>query len=80
VCGGLFAGTIIALLGFALPIRLGWWWIVVAPAVAIFSWIPGAIFIQLLAMTIEWLGISVFPCRRCRSHRFSFGKTHGFGL
>ena len=68
------------LIDFLFPQGLGWWWIPAGPALFFFSIIPGAMILHLIAETIEWGLVSLRGCRKCRSHRLSFGRTHGFGL
>ncbi len=80
VWGGVCAGILFGVTGKMFPGGLGWWWLLAAPAVVVVSLFPGSILLHFVAATFEWLVISVFPCKKCRSHRFSFGTTHGFGL
>ena len=80
IWGGICASILGTVVRFVFPDGLGWWWLLAGPVIFAVSMIPGAIAIHLIAITIEWILISVFPCRNCRSHQFSFGRTHGFGL
>jgi hypothetical protein len=80
VWAGLSGGAIVVAVRLLFPGGIGAWWLLVGPAIVVVSFIPGSVVLHLLAMSLEWLVISTIPCKGCRSHRFSFGKTHGFGL
>jgi hypothetical protein len=80
VWGGLCFGFLVALIRAIWPDGIGWWWLLAGPVSFLFSIVPGALLLHFVAMFLEWITISVFPCKKCGSHRFSFGKTHGFGL
>ena len=78
--GGVFlAGSKVAI-NYFVPDGLGWWWLLATPVVFAFSMTFGAIGLHLIASVIEWVAISLVPCKQCGSHRFAFGRTHGFGL
>jgi hypothetical protein len=78
--GAVFLAFLVIVAKKLFPGGLGWWWLAAAPVMVLLAWIPGALLLHLTAMAFEWAMISVSPCRKCGSHRFSFGKTHGFGL
>lgn len=78
--GGVSIAACLISIQYFLSNGLGWWWLLVAPAVFVFSITIGAITLHLLASVFEWLAISLVPCKKCGSHRFKFGRTHGFGL
>jgi hypothetical protein len=79
VWAGTCAGILIVVTARVWP-GLGWWWLAVGPGLVVVSVFPGSVLLHLAAMTIEWVAISLFACPKCRGHRFSFGRTHGFGL
>lgn len=79
-CGGVFLGFLCGVAKELFPDGLGWWWLVAAPVMFLLAMVPGALLLYTTAAAIEWAAISIIPCRRCGSHRFSFGRTHGFGL
>jgi hypothetical protein len=61
------------------PGGLGWWWVIAVPGLVVFSFI-GAFLLDLVASIVEWVGVSLFACKKCKSHRYRFGRTEGFGL
>lgn len=77
---GLSNAIVIGTLVCLLPSSIGWWWLLIGPVAFGLSIFPGSFLLNLLAMSIEWCLISLFPCKGCGSHRFTFGATHGFGL
>jgi hypothetical protein len=85
-CGVLLAanmGLSIALAETAIdhifPSGLGYWWLIAAPLLVVFSFF-GAIAIQYLLSALEWLLFCLCACPKCKSRKWSFGFTQGFGL
>ena len=61
------------------PVFYAHWWLLMWFALLL----PGLVcgfFLYIIFCTLEWLLVSLVGCRKCRSHRLSFGRTHGFGL
>ncbi len=77
---GICAGGLLIATDIFFPDGLGWWWLLAAPAIFAFALFPCSFILHLVVCTLEWMLISVFPCRECGSHWFSFGRTYGFGL
>ena len=65
------------------PHDLGWWDLVLFP-VAMFAGLIlvliGAMFLNFTFELIEYLAFSLRRCPRCRSRKWSWGYSRGFGL
>lgn len=75
---GVAGGLLFSLLRFCTT-SLGWWWVLAAPLLLVASFF-GAWLLHGLLAGIEWLLFCFRRCPNCRSRRWSWGFTQGFGL
>ncbi len=76
---GVASVMVTALVRVVFPNGLGWWWLLVIPAIPVLG-VMGGFVLDVFLAAIEYLAFCWRRCPQCQCRRWSFGFTRGFGL